>query len=72
MARIEESRSGFTILTSKPIGKIPLERPRRRWGDKIRKDLKEIDINTRNRVDSAEGWDYWRALLNSAFNLRVS
>jgi hypothetical protein len=32
-------------------------------------DLKEIGINTRNWVDSAE--DYWRALVNAALNLRV-
>ena len=34
-------------------------------------DLKEIGINTRNLVDSAEDRDYWRALVNAALNLRV-
>jgi hypothetical protein len=29
-------------------------------------DLKEIGVNTRNWVDSAEDWDYWRALVNAA------
>ena len=37
----------------------------------IRKDLKEIGINTRNWVDSALGRDYWRALVSAALNLRV-
>ena len=32
----------------KPTGKIPLERPRRRWEDHFRMDLKEMGINTRN------------------------
>ena len=32
VARIEEGRSAFKILT----GKIPLGRPRRRWEDNIR------------------------------------
>ena len=35
-------------------------------------DLKEIDISTRNWVDSAQDRDYWRALVNAALNFRVS
>ena len=37
-----------------PTGKKPLGRPRRRWEDNIRMDLKEISIKTRNWVDSAQ------------------
>ena len=48
VARIEESRSSFKILTGKPIGKIPLERPRLTWEDNTRMNLKEIGIITRN------------------------
>ena len=48
---MEEGRSAFKILTGKPTGKRPLGRPRCKWEDKIRKDLEEIDINTRNWVD---------------------
>ena len=40
MARMEESRSTFNILTGKPTGKIPLGSPRRRWEDNIRMNLK--------------------------------
>ena len=43
----------------------------RRWEDNIRSDLKEIYINTRNWVDSAEDRDYRRALVNATLNLRV-
>ena len=39
---MEEGRSAFKILTGKPAGKRPLGRPRHRWGDNIRMDLKEI------------------------------
>jgi hypothetical protein len=45
---MEEGRSAFNIFTSKPIGKRPLGRPRHRWEDNIRMDLKEIGINARN------------------------
>ena len=40
VARMEEGRSAFKILTGKPTGNRPIERPRSRWKDNIRKDLK--------------------------------
>ena len=48
VARMEEGRSAFKILTDTPIGKRPLGRPRRRLEDNIIMDLKEIGMNTRN------------------------
>ena len=66
VARMEEGRSAFKILTGKSTGKRPLGRPWRRWG------LKEIGINTKNCVDSAQDRDYWRALVNAALNHRVT
>jgi hypothetical protein len=71
LARTEEGRSAFKILTSTNAGKRPLGRPRRIWEDNIRMDFKEIGINMRNWVDSAQDRDYWRALVNAALNLRV-
>ena len=66
VARMEESRNAFKMLTGKPTGKRPLGRPRRRW-----EDLEEIGINAGNWVDSAQDRDYWKALVNAALNLRV-
>ena len=57
----------LVILT----GNIPLGRPGRRWEDKIRMDLKEMGINTRNWFDSAQDGDFWRVLVNAELNLRV-
>jgi hypothetical protein len=71
VARMEECRSTFKILTGTPAGKMPLGRPRRRLEDDIRMYLKEIGINTRNWVDSAQDRDYWRVLVSAALNLRV-
>ena len=48
VARMEEGRNAFKIITGTPTGKRPLGRPRRRWEDNIRMDLKVIDICTRN------------------------
>ena len=59
-----DGRRVFKIVTGKPTGK----RPRVRWEDIIRMNLK--NINTRNRVDSLQDRDYWRALMNTALNLR--
>ena len=69
----KEGRSAFKILTGKPTGKRPLEKPRRRrrWKDNIKMDIEEIGINAGNWVDSAQDRDYWRALMNAALNLRV-
>ena len=50
--------------------KIHLGGPRRRWEDNIRMCLKEIGINTRNWVNSAQDRDYWRTLVNAALSLR--
>ena len=57
VARREECRSAFKILTGKPSGKRSLGRPRRRWKDNIRMDLKEIGINTVNRDDLTKDGD---------------
>ena len=68
---MEEGRSTFKIFTGKSTGKRPLGRPRRRWEDNIGMDIKEIGINKRNCVDTAQDRDYWRAFVNGALNLRV-
>ena len=71
VARMEEGRSAFKMLTGYPTGKRPLGRPRRRWKDNIIMELHELAINTRIRVYSAQDMDYWRTLENAELNLRV-
>jgi hypothetical protein len=68
---MKEGRSPLKNLTGKYTRKRPLGRPRRRWEDNIRKDLKELGINTRTWVDSAQDKHYLRALVNVALNLQV-
>jgi hypothetical protein len=42
VARMGEVRNMYSILVGKPEGKRPLERPRRRWEDGIKMDLRKI------------------------------
>jgi hypothetical protein len=44
VARIGEVRGAYNILVGKPDGRRPLGRPRRRWEDDIKMDLREIGI----------------------------
>ena len=62
---MEVRRSVLKTLT----GKRSLGRPRRRWEDNIKINLKEIGINMRNWVDPTQDRDYWRALVNEILNL---
>jgi hypothetical protein len=55
----------------KPGGKRPLGRPRRRLEDNIRMDLREIGWGSMDWIDLAQDRDQWRALVNTAMNLRV-
>jgi hypothetical protein len=42
VARMGEGRNVYRVLVGKPEGKRPLGRPRRRWEDGIKMDLREI------------------------------
>jgi hypothetical protein len=53
------------------IGKRPLERPRRRWEDWIRMDLREIGFGGVDWIRLAQDRDRWRAVMSAVMNLRV-
>ena len=72
LAKMEEGRSGFKILTCKPTGKSSVRIPRRRLEDNIKINLKEMGINTRNWVDSSQDMNFCRVLVNAVLNHRVS
>jgi hypothetical protein len=55
----------------KPRGKRPLGRPRRRWVDSIKIDLREIGWDGVDWIKLAQDMDQWRALVNTVFNLQV-
>jgi hypothetical protein len=64
-------RNAYRILAGKPEGKRPLGRPRRRWVDNIKMDLREIGWDEVDWIDIAQYGDQWRALVNTILNLRV-
>jgi hypothetical protein len=59
------------VLVGKPEGKRPLGRPRRRWEDNIRRDLKEVRGDCGNWMERAQDRDRWRTLVNTVMNFRV-
>jgi hypothetical protein len=52
-------------------GRRPLGRPRRRWKDNIKMDLREVGWGGMNWIELAQDRDRWRALVNAVMNLRV-
>jgi hypothetical protein len=47
------------------------QRPRRRWVDNIKMDLREVGWDGVDWMDMAQGRDQWRALVNTVLNLWV-
>jgi hypothetical protein len=64
-------RNAYRILVGKPEGKRPLGRPRRRWEDNIKLDLREIGWGGMDWIDLTQDRDQWRALVNTVMNLQV-
>jgi hypothetical protein len=52
-------------------GKQEGNRPRRRWVDNIKMDLREIGWDGMDWIDLAQDRDQWRALVNTVMNIRV-
>jgi hypothetical protein len=71
IARLEEKRNAYRILMGNPEGKRPLGRPRHRWVDNIKMDLRKIGWDSMDWIDLAQNRDQWRALVNTVMNLRV-
>jgi hypothetical protein len=52
-----KKRNACRILVGKPEGKRPLGRPRFRWDDNIRIDLREIGLGGIDWIDLAQDRD---------------
>ena len=71
VARLEQFRNAYRVLAEKPESKRPLGRPRRRWEDNIKIDLREVGCDPGDWIDLAEDRDQWRAYVRAVMNLRV-
>jgi hypothetical protein len=71
VARMGEERKVYKVLVGKPEGKSPLGRPRHRWEDRIRIDLREIVSGCVDWIRLAQDRDRWWAAVSVATNLRV-
>ena len=71
VACMEQSINAYRVLVGKPEGKRPLGRPRRRWDDNIKMDLREVGCDPGEWIDLTEDRDQWRAYVMAVMNLRV-
>jgi len=70
VARMVEGRGVHRVLVGKPDGNRPLGRPRRRWEDNIKMDLREVGGGG-GWTELAQDRDRWRALVNTVMNFWV-
>jgi len=68
---MEEGRGVHRVLVGKPEGKIHLGKPRRRWKDNTKLELREMGGDG-DWMELARVRDRWRALVNTVMNFRVT
>jgi hypothetical protein len=70
-ARIGEIRTAYRILVGKPGRKKSLGRPRRRWTNNCKSDLKGIIYEVVDWIHLAEDRDQWQTLEYTVMNIQV-
>jgi hypothetical protein len=71
VARLGEGRGVYRVLVGRFEGKRPLGRPRPRWEDNIKMDLREIGIDRANWIRLAQDRVQWQTFVNTVMNPRV-
>jgi hypothetical protein len=66
-----EGRSDYRILVGRSKGKRPPRRPRRRWEDNIKMDLRELGIDGANWIRLAQDRVQWRAFVSMVMNFQI-
>jgi hypothetical protein len=66
-----EGRGVYRVLVGKPEGRRPLGRPKRRWEDNFRMDLREVGFGCMDWMELAQDRDRRRALVSAVMNLLV-
>ena len=70
VARMGDGRGVYRVLVGKPEGKRTLGRPRYRWEDNIKMDLREVGGGG-DWMELAQYRDRWRVLVNTVMNFRI-
>jgi hypothetical protein len=71
VARMREGRGFHRFLVGRSEGKRPLGRPRLRWEDNIKTDLREIGFDGANWIRLAQDRGRWRVFVNTVMKFRV-
>jgi hypothetical protein len=71
VAHMGEKRNVYRVLMGKPEGKRPHGKPRHRWEDGIRMDLRETGWGSVDWIQLVQDRDRWRALVNTVMNLQI-
>jgi hypothetical protein len=71
VARLVEVRCAYNILVGRPEGRRPLGRPRNRWEDNIKIDLRGKGFGNVDWIHLAWYGDAWLAPVNTVMNLQV-
>jgi hypothetical protein len=71
VARMGAGRGVYRVLVGRPEGKRPVGRPRRRWEDDIKMNLRETGIDRTNWIRLAQDMVQWRAFVNTVMSLWV-
>jgi hypothetical protein len=67
---MEVRRGAYRDLVGKPEGRRPLGRPRLRWEDNIKMDLREVGWEGgMDWIDLSQDRNRWRALVKAVMNL---
>ncbi|KAJ4425988.1 hypothetical protein ANN_27614 [Periplaneta americana] len=72
VARMGKSRNAYRVLVGRPEGKRSLGRPRRRWEDNIKMDLRELGYDDNDWINLAQDRDRWRGYVRATLNLRFT
>jgi hypothetical protein len=70
VAHVGEGRRVYRVLIGRPEGKRPLGRPRHRWENNMKMDLREIGIDGANWIQLAQDQVQWQACVNTVMNFR--
>jgi hypothetical protein len=61
----------YRILVGKPERMKPLRKPRHRWEDNMKMNLREIGWGGMYWIHLAQDWDHWRPVVNTVMNPQV-